>query len=479
MATRPRSRSERRGGRAAANSDRLPDGFLERIAALLPEGAHDLVHALGQPPVTAIRVHPRKSPQLLQLPDPVPWCANGRYLEPRPAFTFDPLLHAGGYYVQDPSTMLLEQALLATGPWPADTLALDLCAAPGGKSTHLRALLPEGALLVANEVDGARREALLENLWKQGLPNVVVTGADPGAFAESGPVYDLVVADAPCSGEGLFRREAEARRQWSPALVDRCAAVQRHILHHAWAALAPGGTLIWSTCTWEPAENEEQVATLLRLGARVVDVPVPPASGVERVERLGVTGLRCMPHRVRGEGFYMAVVRKPGPASARRSAGQRCNGLPHGIAAWMKDADRWCGLEHRGIPHAVDRAWSSFTHHLCHALPVTMPGIPLAEERGGQQLPHPALALSTMLDPSAFTTMDLDERTAERYLRGESLPAHAAYGDLLLRWQGLGLGWARGAGGRWNNRWPKPWRLRSHRPSAPPVSWPSPHPPGP
>lgn len=471
-----RSRGRGPSGAQRGANDRaaqaLPPGFVDHFKALLGDEANALFAVLDEPPEVSIRVNAAKAPGLLALPDPVPWCATGRYLPERPAFTFDPLLHAGGYYVQEASSMLLEQAFAAAGPWPADTLALDLCAAPGGKSTHLRALLPETALLVSNEVVGQRRSVLEENLWKQGLPNTVITGSDARAFASSGILFDLVVVDAPCSGEGLFRREPEARRQWSLDLVRRCAITQGDILHHAWECLAPGGALIYSTCTWEPAENEEQVQRLVERGAEVLRMAIP--GHWAGAPTASTTGLCCMPNRTRGEGFHIAVLRKPGSRPTRGAAASPVAGPSPVAEHWLRTPWRWTTMEYGGLLHALDAAHAGTIQRILRTVHVTRPGLPLLHGGSGEQRPHPALALSVELDRPRCRTLEVDHALAERYLRGESLPDQGATGDALVLWRGLALGWVSGAGTRWNNRWPKPWRLRSHRPSAPPVSWPAP-----
>jgi 16S rRNA C967 or C1407 C5-methylase (RsmB/RsmF family) len=259
----------RRKGPSQASAVRrdpeLPAELRTTLADLIGDEVAQLENALRMAPPTSIRIDPLKGF------DPggasVPWCSTGRYLEERPAFTFDPLFHAGTYYVQEASSMFLEQALLAAGLLKDDILAIDLCAAPGGKSTHLRSLLTPGSLLVANEIDRQRLPALQENLWKWGGPNVVITGSPTRDLNALPDHFDLILVDAPCSGEGMFRKDPFAREQWTPDLVQQCAAMQQSIVHDAWHALAPGGVLIYSTCTWEPAENELQLVPLLEQGA--------------------------------------------------------------------------------------------------------------------------------------------------------------------------------------------------------------------
>lgn len=431
----------------------LPPNVRETLGA----ESDQLLAALALPPPVSIRLNPLK---FVSLPgDTVPWCEHGRYLESRPIFTLDPLLHAGAYYVQEASSMLLEQAFRSCSALPSDAVVLDLCAAPGGKSTHLAALLPKHALLICNEPVRTRQPSLTENLWKWGRPNVVITGAAPEAFQPMGTFCDLVLVDAPCSGEGMFRKDPYARAQWGPHLVETCATRQQGILDAAWEALRPGGYLIYSTCTWEACENEEQVERMYQRGAEGVEIPVDPAWGVEATGR----GLRCYPHRLRGEGFFMAVMRKPVSAReidppALRISGTAGEDLPW--SSWVKDPTDFSSREVEGVQYAVDLRWSGLISALANTLHVLAPGIPVAQRKGEAWIPHAALALNGLLDPPAFPVIDMDRTEVLRYLHGEALPAPDASGIALVRYQGLGMGWVNGAGKRWNNKWPAPWRIR-------------------
>lgn len=446
----------RRPLKSKASREALPE-LPPHVAGLVGAEAADLLHALHQPPPVSIRWNPAKHKAADG--EQVPWCAQGRYLPERPVFTLDPLLHSGAYYVQEAASMLLEQALKACVPMPSDAVVLDLCAAPGGKSTHLAALLPRQALLISNEVVRARQAPLTENLWKWGRHDCVVTAEDPQDFLPMGPFCDLLVVDAPCSGEGMFRKDPHARDQWGPNLVRTCAARQSTILGHAWNLLKPGGYLVYSTCTWETAENEDQVEGLVRKGAELLHVPVQGQWGVVQT----AAGIRCYPHRVRGEGFFMALLRKP--MEAMGPAGTTTLGRPMSAGAdtvrqWLRNGDGFALLEHRAVLHAIGTPWAALATALAGAVQVLAPGIPVALRKGDGWQPHPALALNAILDPSAFPAMDLGVEQTLRYLRGEAMPATGASGTALVRCNGLGLGWANGAGNRWNNLWPAEWRIR-------------------
>lgn len=443
--------------------------FFARLHEQLGAEVSGLADALATPSPVSIRVNTAKwsGPNA----DPVPWCSNGHYLGERPSFTFDPLLHAGAYYVQEASSMLLEQAVKASGLAHERIVALDLCAAPGGKSTHLRSLLHADALLVSNEIDRKRQLILQENLWKWGATNTVITGAAPQRFARLPAFFDLVVVDAPCSGEGMFRKDPFAREQWNPELVRQCSAMQHDALDHAWASLKPGGILIYSTCTWEIEENEAQIARLVEQGGSTITIPVADAWGMLRSHHATVDALRCYPHRVRGEGFFMAVVRKNGERNAMHMCAERTTESPGSALTWLKPTRAWRTLEQGDELFAVDGTWSIALDHLRGVLPVLSPGIPLGERKAGEWRPHQALALAQDLDIQRFPRVELDYDAAINYLRGQAIAATDAHGTALAMYRSTPLGWLQGAGNRWNNRWPAPWRIRAQGPSAPLVSW--------
>ncbi|MEO6758980.1 MAG: RsmB/NOP family class I SAM-dependent RNA methyltransferase, partial [Saprospiraceae bacterium] len=239
----------------------LPPPFERQMQVLLGAAWPNFAAALGTPAPVSIRLNPAK-----HLPEPllpteaaVPWHPQGRYLAERPVFTLDPGFHAGGYYVQEASSMFLYEALRQTVDFSKKLNVLDLCAAPGGKSTLLADLVGPDSLLVANELIRSRVNSLRENLEKWGAPNVAVTSGEAGDFAGLEGFFDLIVADAPCSGEGLFRKDPAAMGEWSPAAVELCSLRQQRILSEVLPALAPGGILVYSTCTYNTAENEAQV----------------------------------------------------------------------------------------------------------------------------------------------------------------------------------------------------------------------------
>ncbi|MCC6936992.1 MAG: hypothetical protein IT226_02110 [Flavobacteriales bacterium] len=461
-----RRRSHRSSHGKTSGDEPLPVGFIDHLGTVLGESFPGLEAALNAPAPTSIRLNPKK-PFEADL-DPVPWCTTGRYVVERPAFTLDPLFHAGAYYVQEASSMLLEKAVAAAGLLSKNILALDLCAAPGGKSTHLLSLLGDGALLVANERDHLRKLVLAENIWKFGAGHSMITGCDANVLRSLPDLFDLILVDAPCSGEGMFRKDPFARRQWSPQLVQQCASVQQQLVPLAWHALAPGGTLIYSTCTWEPSENEAQLRPLLEDGGTCLELDPDGSWGVVRSGKDGVIGYRCYPDRVRGEGFFIAVVRKAGEAHPGR---ERIATTPPAEIPWLLGVAGASIMEHNAVLHAVPAQWRKEIDAINAVMATHAPGTPFAERKGDAWVPHPAAATSCWLDRSVHTELDLPLDQALAFLSGAALPGANARDPALVTHRGLPLGWVHGAGNRWNNRWPAPWRIRTQRSGAPRVSW--------
>lgn len=445
----------------------LPPTFEARMQARLGDEYAAFVASLQQPASVSLRLNPRKLAAQPNL-TPVPWTAHGYYLPERPLFTLDPWLHAGAYYVQEASSMLLEQAVGQHLSADVPIAALDLCGAPGGKSTHLSTLIPEGSLLVSNEVVRSRSHILSENVQKWGIA-AVVTQSDPSAFAKLPEMFDLMVVDAPCSGEGLFRKDAAAIDEWSDGVLQLCEERQRRILAEVWPALKPGGLLVYSTCTFHPGENERNLAWLAQEHAiESLVLELDPSWGFEKVQVNGITGYYALPHRVRGEGFFLAVLRKGGsPSSERLRTPKRLawtpitkqnrailekwvEAEPH--ALWLM-ADDSCALLPGGFTGEIAALWE--------ALRIVQPGLVLAEVKKKDLRPAHALALSPQLRPGVFPQADLSLDDAIAYLRRADLSAPLdAQGWCLTAYQGLPLGWVKALPRRVNNYYPPHWKIR-------------------
>jgi len=446
----------------------LPPAFQTRMQAALGGEFEAFAAALQAPAPVSVRVNPRKPGFPTQGLDPVPWCPEGFYLPQRPVFTLDPLFQAGAYYVQEASSMLLAEALRQTVPLDKPLKVLDLCAAPGGKSTLLASLISGQSLLLSNEVIRSRVPVLRENLEKWGYPNVAVSNHDPEDFAPLAGFFDVVVADAPCSGEGLFRKDPEAAEEWSEANVQLCAARQQRILTAAAPLLRPGGWLLYSTCTYNQAENEENAAFLTSQGFAALPLTLPPGWGIVEKPFGTAVGYQCYPHRVRGEGFFLSVFRKEkGPTYSAPTPRQykTLKPLPPKRGAGIRDflgtpGDFTLMIKPNGDVMAVPLALEEPLRHLDATLRNKGFGLEMGLFKGNDFVPSHALALSTAIATN-LNAIDLDREDALRYFKKENLVLdEPAKGWLLARYQGLNLGWLKGVGNRVNNYLPKDWRIR-------------------
>lgn len=476
----------------------IPPLFADAMAALFgAERGARLCEALDTPPQTSVRLNSRKRCLTPLFGDgtPVPWCADARWLDTRPLFTMMPEMHAGGFYVQEAASTVYQwlagHVAAMTGHRPLRVL--DLCAAPGGKTTAMLNALPDGSVVMANEHSPLRAKVLAENLTKYGYPSVLVTRGDGRAVSGMAGMFDLVTVDAPCSGEGMMRREEVARTQWNDGLVRSCAMLQRELLSAAVSALRPGGCLIYSTCTFNAREDEENVRLAMEEFGLVPALPeIPAIWNIPSSLDPAVPALRFIPGETRTEGLFVTVLRRPGtlvpepadftpPAVRRRgckpgrdtSSGRgggrtscdRGGAATPACAGWIAAGEIPGGvLWHtdessvRAVPAAVARLEEA----LPDGLRVVMAGVEVAVSRGRDLFPAPPLALSTILDPEAFPSVDLDRDGAVRYLRLEpvTLPDGTPRGPVLVRHNGLALGWLKNIGTRANNLWPRDWRIR-------------------
>lgn len=439
----------------------LPDSFISTARELPGVDADAFLAAMEDTPSVGVRLNPSKPCSLFDGEEEVAWCESGRYLAERPQFTLMPELHAGAFYVQDPSSMI-HQHIIAQIAGRGTTL-LDLCAAPGGKTTACFASLPEGCVAVANEVVPARARILQENLRKWGRPDVIVTSASAAELGKIQGHFDIIVADVPCSGEGMMRKDEEARRQWNTGLTEQCAALQRKIVADIMPALAPGGYLVYSTCTFNMKENEENVRHFIdTYGLESVRIDVDKAWGIGSSLDYGIHALRFMPHLTRGEGLFVALLRKPQDAPAGRVAyGKPARPEKTVAAEWVKpqyNVYRF-GTRLRAMSAA------------CAALLSTMAGVKgaivdagteIGEIKGRDIVPSSALPLSDAYRRGALPEAELDVAEALAFLRREPLvlPKDTPRGYIVITHRSLPLGIVKNLGSRINNLYPKEWRIR-------------------
>ncbi len=417
----------------------------------------------------------------------IPWCPEGRMLSFRPDFTFDPLLHAGVYYVQESSSMFVSHVVRHLIDRPVK--ALDLCAAPGGKTTTLRASLPAGSVVVANEPVKVRASILSENVQKQGHPDMLVTNNYPRDFRKADIAFDLILADVPCSGEGMFRKDPQAIREWSPQNVEKCAQLQRSIIEDIWPVLRPGGYLIYSTCTFNRHENEENVRWIAsHLGAVPVDIPVDArwnitgaldTDSTEGAQPCGDTQplpvYRFIPGFTPGEGLFMAVLQKPGteaeapkPKQRKPSPHVRQSVCQKTVQPWLRAAaasaeDGWTIVDTPTTIRAIAPRWLSLYDSLSAKLHVIHAGVGIGVAKGKSIVPSASLALSTVLDRNAFPQAEIGWEQAMLYLRKEAitLPADTPHGLVLLTFRNHPIGFCKNLGNRANNLYPQEWKIKT------------------
>jgi 16S rRNA C967 or C1407 C5-methylase (RsmB/RsmF family)/NOL1/NOP2/fmu family ribosome biogenesis protein len=466
------------------NKPSLPEAFLKQVQSApgfrRPE--FEAVHA-ADAPLVSVRLNPTKTSSLPgSIADgarSVPWSTQGFYLPKRPLFTLDPFLHAGAYYVQEASSMFLEQvyqqALVQTGLINAPLRVLDLCAAPGGKSTLLQSLLKPEDLLIANEVIKTRVTILEENLTKWGSDQVLVTHNDPKDFGRLSAYFDVVVVDAPCSGSGLFRKDPDAIEHWSEELVTLCSQRQQRIVADVWPSLKPGGVLIYSTCSYSMQENEEMTDWILKtLPAKSLPIQLDawqPAISRQQgpvetrsTERMGY-GYRFYPDRIEGEGFFIAAVVKEGDyitSSYNRKSDpkNKCSKEEQALARTFLEAGHDFifkqGDQLRVMPSFAEPELGLWQQSLY----IRKAGTAIGEWARKELIPDPELALSSRCS-RGLGRQALSLEQALAYLRKEEFQIDTDLkGWQLMSYQGLGLGWAKILTNRINNYYPKEWRIR-------------------
>lgn len=457
----------------------LPSALISSLQGVpgFDEEAFVQVHTSGER-VTSLRINPAKlqdaalQEKVLQslspVPvTPVPWSQYGFYLPQRPSFTFDPFFHAGAYYVQEASSMFLEYAVRQICDLAGPLNVLDLCAAPGGKSTLLQAVIGPGSLLVSNEVIRARAGLLADNISRWGAANVVVTNNDPRDMARLPGFFDVMVVDAPCSGSGLFRRDPEAVAEWSPENVALCSQRQQRILADAWPALKENGILIYSTCSYSREEDEAILDWLsAELGAENIPLTMPAAWNIVTTvsDKRNCTGYRFYPDKIQGEGFFIACFRKTGGDTWQpRKQKDSLPALPkkdrEKLQPWVRDAEQLFCMEHQGEAILLPAGITQAVAILQQQLYLRKAGVKAGQLATKELVPDHQLAMSTLL-ATQVQKVQLTREQALQYLRKED-PAMqlAVKGWALMEYENMPLGWAKILPNRINNYYPKELRI--------------------
>ena len=420
-------------------------------------------------PVVSVRINPEK---ITTAPfggaEKIPWSSTGYYLPERPSFTLDPLLHAGAYYVQEASSMFLEQCLRQTTDLSSPLKVLDLCAAPGGKSTLIQSFISNESLLVSNEVIKTRVAVLVENLSKWGNENVITTNNDPRDFARLNGFFDVLVIDAPCSGSGLFRRDPDAISEWSVAAVETCSMRQQRILSDSYACLKQNGILIYSTCSYSPEENENMCDWLLSqhdLSSLKISM-IPDWNIIEtKSETKGAFGYRFFPDKLKGEGFFIACFRKNDGsdehvAKPKKTKVSKADAAEMAIIQpWIKQDAQVSFYKNGDDVFAFPGLMEGELHVIQSNLYIKKAGVPLGKVVRDELLPAHELALSR-LSNEKLLTISLKKEEALQYLRKEEVTINTGMrGWALVQYANLNLGWIKMLGNRINNYYPKEWRI--------------------
>lgn len=436
---------------------KLPDAFVKRMIAQRHD-AHKLFVALDTPSPTTLRLNPNKNAHLFRNAKDIPWSKSGLSLTHRPNFTLDPFFHSGCYYPQEAGSMFLADVITQL-PLKEQSIALDLCAAPGGKSTILLDNLPANSLLIANEIVRNRSYILRDNLSKWGRCNVMVTNNSPKDFSSMKGLFDLVLVDAPCSGEGMFRKDNASRIEWSTNNAEQCAVRQAQILEDVWPALKTNGFLIYSTCTFNPAENELLLAQFCHENdAEIVALTFPENYHLQR-DPLSI-GWQCFPHLMETEGFYFAVLQKK-----------------------MKEKDFSINKKnkvkkkvHETLPpFSIPKEMTLyFIEKQCYLIPenhkdlivgivtklnLMKLGTLLGEQIGNKFIPHYEMAMS-IHDIGDYPKVNLSLSEALLFLKGNTLQLELKDGWHKVCYENCVLGWLKQIGARMNNYYPKELRIK-------------------
>lgn len=443
----------------------FPEEFTNRIRSQKYINSELLLQSLNEPSPVSIRLNPSKWTKSPDGSEPVPWCSDGWYLDKRPSFTLDPLFHSGCYYPQEASGMIIGTIFSRLSEGMNDLRVLDLCAAPGGKSTHLSSVIGRKGILVANEVIRSRAAILAGNITRWGIGNTVVTSADPSAFAAMQSYFDVVVADAPCSGEGMFRDQV-AVKEWSVANTLLCAERQKRILADSWPALKENGILIYSTCTFNPSENEEQILWLLKnKRAESIRIDMGSYKGIKEIDYNGITGYGFHPGSVRGEGFFISVVRK----LETEDKISRGSNLKTPAVNAREDIRRVIPLLSGEPGTIINRSGVLISSPLppgelaliSSRINILKPGTEIATIMKNDMVPTHEFILSDIASRTFLPTVELTLGQAVDFLRKEKLlPGGMPGGWVIPRYLGINIGLLKNIGSRINNYYPSGWRIR-------------------
>lgn len=455
----------------------LPPDFIRLLhESFENDVANDIQQGLSQQPTVSIRIHPEKSRHLVidtdYIDGGVPWCPHGVYLNRRIPFTFDPLMHGGVYYVQDASSMIIHHIIKQY--IKSSSTVLDLCAAPGGKTITALTALPEGSTIIANEPIAARNAALVENLQKNGFGRAIITRNYPKQIGETSLAFDLIIADVPCSGEGMFRKEAEAVSQWSTEQVHQYKTLQRQIITDIWPRLKPGGIMIYSTCTINREENEDNIYYFIKmLGAEALPIKVEDSWQIRSLSGSEMPTYRFLPGQTKGEGLFVVVLKKPifkeehSPKkyveSKQKNKKITQDPMLNGVLNWIHSPEDYQPKALNDEVYVIPKDMNAIYETINKSLKITHAGTKAAGIKGKTLIPHTALALSSVLNHKAFAKISLDQTQSIAYLQKQAigLQTDVPKDYVIVSFAGVPLGFAKNLGNRANNLYPNEWRIKS------------------
>lgn len=456
----------------------FPEEFIKRIKDQQGINGDALIQSLGEPSPVSIRINNNKWHGLPMDGDRVPWCKEGWYLTRRLSFTLDPLFHSGCYYPQEASGMFVGEAFRQLSAGKSEIRVLDLCGAPGGKSTHLASVIGDRGILIANEVIRSRASILAGAITRWGSQNTIVTNSDPASFSALENYFNIISVDAPCSGEGMFRDEI-AVKEWSVANTELCAERQKRILMDVWPALKPGGYLIYSTCTFNPSENEENIRWLTETGeGESIHLNIDGFEGITEISYNGITGYGFYPDKIKGEGFFLSVVRRNEESGAGDTGKRKRLARPDireeksvirslinkEVPLFLRDADDIFAVPVGAEEFAM----------LKSKLNIIKRGTHLYQVKRDDIIPSHELVVSGLLSEEAFPAINLEYGDAISFLRKENLVNKGfPKGWVIVKYLDINLGLVKNIGSRVNNYFPVGWRIlmAAGREAAPIIEW--------
>jgi 16S rRNA C967 or C1407 C5-methylase (RsmB/RsmF family)/NOL1/NOP2/fmu family ribosome biogenesis protein len=451
------------------NEQIFPENFLNSLTGEPGFSSENFINAhnfIESP--TSIRVNPFK-PSAVKTNGQVPWCPQGYYLDTRPSFTFDPLFHAGCYYVQEASSMFIDHILKTIRPNNDEPVKiLDLCAAPGGKSTLINSAIGSNDLLVANEIIKTRVPVLCDNLNRWGTPNIIVSNNDPKDFSRLSGFFDTILVDAPCSGSGMFRKDPAAMNEWSADNVNLCHQRQERILADIYPALKEDGHLIYSTCSYSHQENEDILDWLCEtFDMESLRIPIYKDWGIVETTSPGhnAYGYRFYPGKVKGEGLFAACLKKKDPTPqlpSFKTKGHQKLALKEIelVKTYVNTPDDFYYFMVNDEWLAINRVHKESLDTLQRHLYLKKSGVRIGKLMGNDLIPDHELALSTYINKDAVLQTELDYTQAIQYLRRENININTNNkGWSLMTFEGQPLGWAKLLPNRINNYYPKEIRI--------------------